>query len=122
MLDGLTVLVTEAEFLIALDVQRMLEGLGARQVLFARTAEEALAMEPYWSDVSLAIVEIPLERQSPLRLIQRLGENNIPIVVCSADTGLRRGVPQFPALPVVTKPMAETDLVSAINEVFNPAR
>lgn len=121
MLNGTTVLVVEEEFLIALDIQRMLENLGASQVLLARNAEEAHAMEAYWPDVRLAIVEIALEQQRPLHLIDSLTRSGIPVVICSADTGLRHGVVQFASLPVLTKPMAETDMVSAINQVFDLA-
>ena len=121
MLNGITVLVIEAEFLIALDIQRMLEGLGAGQVIFARSAQEAHAMQGYWTDVRLAIVEIALEQHSALRLIDQLLESRIPVVVCSADARLGRGLSEFPTIPVVTKPMAETDLVTAISQVFDPA-
>ena len=120
MLNGTTVLVVEEEFLIALDIQHMLEGLGVGQVLFARTAQEAYAMASNWPQVGLAIVEIALEQDGALALIDELGKSDIPVIICSADTALRRGVPQFPALPVITKPMAETDLVTAISEVLDP--
>lgn len=119
MLNGKPVLVIEEEFLIALDLQRMLEGMGAGQIVFARSAREALAMEMHWADVQLAIVEIALEQHSALELVGRLVTNGIAVVICSADTSLRRGVTQFPALPVVLKPMAETDLVTAISKVYN---
>jgi CheY-like chemotaxis protein len=121
MLNGTTVLVVEEEFLIALDIQRILENLGASQILFARNAQEAQTMDAYWPDVRLAIVDIALEQQGSLHLIDHLTRTGIPVVICSADTGLRHGVSQFPSLPVVAKPMAETDMVTAISQVFNLA-
>ncbi len=118
MLNGKPVLVIEEEFLIALDIQRMLEGLGAGQVICARSAREAHAMHMHWTDVQLAIVEVALDQQSALQLVRRLLDSGIAVVICSADTALRRGVPEFPALPVLIKPMAETELVAAINNVL----
>lgn len=118
MLNGTTILVVEEEFLIALDIQRMLEGLNSGQVLFARSAQEADSLQDHWPGVGLAIIEVGLERQAALELVQRLASRGIAIVLCSADAELRRGIPQFPDLPLVIKPMAETDLVYAIGKVF----
>lgn len=118
MLDGATVLVIEEEFLIALDFQRMLEELGAGQVLFARTAHEAVVMQNHWPDVRLALVEVSLQAAPAVALVRRLLDLAIPVVLCSADTALSRGAPQFPDLPLVTKPVAETDLVTAIGRVL----
>jgi DNA-binding NtrC family response regulator len=121
MLNGKPVLVVEEEFLIALDIQRMLEALGAGQILFARSIQEAQAMEMHWADVHLAIVEIALEPQAALLLIDRLIKSGIQVVICSADAALRRGVTAFPHAPVIIKPMAETDLVAAINKLGEAA-
>ena len=118
MLDGATVLVIEEEFLIALDIQRMLEGLNSGQVLFARNAQEALAMQDYWAGVRIAIVELAFRPDPALTLVQRLLDHGIPVVLCSADTEFSRGVPHYPQLPLVTKPMAETELVTAISKVL----
>jgi two-component SAPR family response regulator len=118
MLDGTTVLVIEEEFLIALDIQRMLGTLRSGEVLFARSAAEAVALEQHWTNVGLAIVEIALQRDGALDLIERLRNLGVPIVLCSADTALRHGMPQFPDLPLIIKPMAEADLTAAIAKVL----
>jgi CheY-like chemotaxis protein len=120
MLNGTNVLVVEEEFLIALDIQRMLETMQSGQILFARTVEEAISLHSHWADVGLAIVEVALEQDGSLALVDKLILSGIPIVLCTADAALRRGIAQYPRLPVVTKPMAETDLVHAIGQVFNP--
>ncbi|HEY0032624.1 MAG TPA: hypothetical protein VGB81_05110 [Devosia sp.] len=118
MLDGTNVLVIEEEFLIALDIQRMLEGLNSGQVLFARSALEASSMHDHWSAVGLAIVELSLQPNAALELVQRLLDQRIPVVLCSADMAFSTGAPQYPQLPLVIKPMAETDLVAAIRKVL----
>jgi len=120
MLHGTTVLVVEEEFLIALDIQRMLEALGAGEIFFARSAAEARRQQELWAGAGLAIIDMALHRAAALELIPQLLAGGVPVVLCSADAGLKHlGVPQFPNLPVVTKPMAETDLVHAIGKVFS---
>lgn len=114
MLNDRTILVVEAEFLIALDVQRMLEGLNARQMLFARTTEEAHELSPHWSCLGLAVVEIQQDRPLSIALVQGLRARGIPVVLSSADSTIQRGHPEFPGVPILIKPMSEEDLASAI--------
>lgn len=114
MLHGQAILVVEAEFLIALDVQRMLEGLGAGQMLFARTADEAHELTPHWQSLGLAIVEIEPHAPRAAALVRGLLSEDISVILSSADGASRRGHPDFPGVPVVIKPMSEEDLAVAI--------
>lgn len=118
MLSNCTILVVEAEFLIALDIQRMLEGLDAGQMLFARTAAEAKELEPHWDGLGLAIIEVPHGEPSSVALAHSLCARGIPVVLSSADGAIRRGHPEFPDVPLLVKPMSETDLAQAIVQVF----
>ncbi|WP_240230289.1 hypothetical protein [Devosia lacusdianchii] len=114
MLNGKTVLVIEEEFLIALDIQRVLETLGAGQTLFARTVQEADAIAAQGTDIGLAIVEVRAGPAPSLELTHALVKSKVAVVLSTADVSLRRGLPQLPDIPVVLKPMAEDDLVAAI--------
>ena len=116
MLNGQTILVVEEEFLIALDIQRMLETHGTGQMLFARTAEEAHELEAYWPSIRLAIVEIRHDGAHSLTLVRRLRDAGVAVVLNTADSAIRRGHPDFPDVPVAVKPMAEEDLVAAIEQ------
>lgn len=120
MLNGSTVLVVEEEFLIALDIQRMLENLNVGQVVFARSVDEAQDFKEHWAGVRLAIVEVTLQRHHSFALISTLQSLGICVVLSSADGSLRHGIEQFPTLPVVLKPMAEHDLVQAIGLAISP--
>ena len=120
MLNGSTVLVVEEEFLIALDIQRMLENLNVGQVVFARSVDEAQGFKEHWAGVRLAIVEVTLQRHHSFSLIATLQSLGICVVLSSADGSLRHGIEQFPTLPVVLKPMAEHDLVQAIGLAISP--
>ena len=120
MLNNQTILVVEEEFLIALDVQRMLEAHGVGQMLFARTAEEARELEAYWPSVGLAIVEVRRDGAHGLALVRRLRDAGIAVVLNTADSTIRRGHPDFPDVPVAVKPMAEDDLLAAIEQAIAP--
>jgi len=114
MLTGQTVLIVETEFLIALDIQRVLEFLGAGQTVFARNTIEALDAAARWPGFSLALVEIHHERDEDLALLRGLKEAGVALVLLTADIALRRGSASFPGTPIVMKPFLEEELASAI--------
>lgn len=122
MLNGQTVLVVEEEFLIALDIQRMLEAQAAGQMLFARTADEAHELEPHWPSIGLAIVEIRPDGPRSQALVRRLVETGVAVVLNTVDSTIRQGHPDFPELPIVIKPMAEDDLIAAIGQALTHPR
>lgn len=119
MLNGRTVLVVEDEFLIALDIQRMLEEHSAGQLLFARTPEEAYELEPHWSSLNLAIVEVRAVAPHSLALARRLLDAGIAVVLSTANGAMRQGHPDLPGIPVVTKPISERDLAEAIGQALS---
>lgn len=120
MLNGQTVLVVEEEFLIALDIQRMLEIHTTGQMLFARTAEEAEELEAHWPSIALAIVEIRNDRAQSLALVRRLREAGVAVVLNAPDSAMGHGHPDFPGVPVAIKPMSEDDLLAAIEQAVAP--
>jgi CheY-like chemotaxis protein len=118
MLAGQTVLIVESEFLIALDIQRCLEALGAAQTVFARNTVEALDAIGRWPGFVLALVEIHHEHDDDAALLRGLGEAGVKLVLLSSDATLRRGNPGFPGAPVVMKPFLEEDLAGAIERAL----
>ena len=113
MLNGRTVLIVEAEFLIAFDFQRMLEQLEA-VTLFARSPNEARKHEQLWPTIDLAIVELAYDLEESRPLLDLLQRAGIPIILSTADAQMRQGHPEFPGAPVIVKPMAETDVHRAV--------
>ena len=118
MLNGQTVLIVESEFLIALDIQRCLEVLGATQTVFARNTDEAFAFAERWRDFSMALIEVRHQHAKDAALLQALAEVGIKLVLLSSDTSLRRGHSSFPAAPMVMKPFLEHDLASALKQAL----
>lgn len=118
MLDRRTVLIVEEEFLIAIDIQRVLEGMSAQQTIFTRSAHEALAIQERWPEIDLAIVELRQGDPASVQLAQKLSAAKIPMVICTADTSLRRGVAELPSAKVLIKPVPDEALASAIGQAL----
>lgn len=113
MLVGKRLLIVEDEFLIALDMQRILETAQASATIFARSVEEAEAQGEKLSSLDLAIIEIGPDNVPALRLAMHLLANGIAVVFTSSDSQHRHGFSGLPLTPVVVKPFGETDLLGA---------
>jgi DNA-binding NarL/FixJ family response regulator len=118
MLKNVNVLVIEKEFLIALDIQRMLETLDANEIILARNFADAAQLEHHWPRIKLAIVEVTLEPLVAYELVERLLTSGIAVVLSSGDTMLLARIALFASLPRVSKPMAENELVQAIEQAM----
>ncbi|WEK05076.1 MAG: hypothetical protein P0Y65_02145 [Candidatus Devosia phytovorans] len=112
MLTGQKVLIVEAEFLIAIDLQRMLEALGAQQVLLAATAREARSFAPDWPNLALAIVDRRIDDSDIGALVLELHGKGIPLVQTTSSSTLRLS-PENSA--ILVKPVPEDALTSAIS-------
>lgn len=119
MLTGQTALVVEEEFLIALDIQRMLEAQGVGQTLFARTPAEAEQLRARWPEIALAIVEVRTGDAPALALAESLVAAGIPTVLITADINARHGIVGTLTLPVVIKPIPEEDMATAIRRALS---
>lgn len=116
MLNGRSALIIEEEFLIALDIQRMLETMGVGQTLFARNAAEARHLAIHWKDLALAIVELRMDDRGNHDLPTELAAAGIPLVVTTGDVGLRRTMAV--EAPLVMKPIPEESLASAVRQAL----
>jgi two-component SAPR family response regulator len=119
MLNGRTALIVEEEFLIALDIQRMLENEGAGQTLFARSATEAEQLRAYWPDLAVAIVEVRHQDTAMRQLIESLRIAAIPVILITSEVGLHHdsGLGQTD-LAVVIKPVPEDAMAKAIRQAL----
>jgi DNA-binding response OmpR family regulator len=121
MLAGKRFLVIEDEFLIALDIQRILETAQASATFFARSLGEAEALDEKLAAVDLAIVEIGPDSDPAIRLVTRLLARGIAVVFSTPDAADRQGFAGLPPLPVVVKPFAEADLLCACEKALQMA-
>lgn len=118
MLSGRPVLIVEAEFLIALDIQRMLELFDVGQTLLARNAAEARQMKATWPDIALAIVEMQLDDMSARHLASELSSQGIALIITTGHVDLVRGAHDIVPSPVCLKPFSEQVLASAVQQAL----
>ena len=113
MLGGLSVLLLEDEFLIAMDVEQSCLDHGAGQVVIARTveeAEQALARAQF----DAAIVDLMLAGTSTLPFAAGLASRAIPFIFASGYSDTQELERAFPGVAVVAKPYAGDDLIEAL--------
>lgn len=119
MLNGRTALVVEEEFLIALDIQRMLETLGVSDTLFASSAAEAEKLRAHWPQIGIAVVEIRSRDAASLQLVDQLRQASVPTVLTTADVSVGHAAPvTFPELTVLPKPIPEEAMTSAVRQAL----
>lgn len=114
MLQGKHILVVEREFLVAMDLQRMLENIGAGPIIFARGLDEVASIRGRWKSLDLAIVETAPDIEA-LPLIDRLRAVGVAVVATTAGSS-DRGAPKEG--PVISKPVGEGALLAACAEAL----
>jgi CheY-like chemotaxis protein len=112
MLSGERLLIVEEEFLIALDIQRVLEDANALRAVFARNYNELAALEARFPEFDLAIVTPPRPGTSDHAIADRLAETGPAIVVCSATPPNLDGT-ALDGAELVGKPFSDEELLSA---------
>jgi CheY-like chemotaxis protein len=112
-LSGLSVLLLEDEFLIALDAQEILTGLGAAQVEIVNTlaaARDALETAGF----HLALLDINVNGEMSYPVAERFAAENVPVVFASGyelrDPPTLNGTP----VPCISKPYTRDDLKSVV--------
>ena len=118
LLTGRRCLVLDDEFLIALDIQQILELAGAKHV-FA-TASEAIALLRLEPKFDLAVLDLKLggSEDNSLGVASELAKMGTPFVFL---TGMRVDnvhVREFPQAPVVEKPYDALALLDAVQRAL----
>jgi DNA-binding response OmpR family regulator len=112
-LSGVTVLVVEDDFLLAMDVEGTLIGAGAVVVDVCHTLDEAMARGDA-DDFAVAVLDFSLGSDSVAPFARRLASRNVPFVL---HTGTPRGEPslaEWRNYRIVEKPASRHALVSAV--------
>ncbi|MDO9440898.1 MAG: response regulator [Beijerinckiaceae bacterium] len=118
-LAGKACFVLEDEFLIALDLQDVLEQAGAAVTCFAN-ADDALAALEKGVAFHVALLDVQLGGSSRTShsVAAALSERKIPFIFL---TGMRRDVAQlasYPDAPLLEKPYQQEALLAAIRTVL----
>ena len=109
-LSGLTVLIIEDEFLIAADVQHIVEEAGAAVALLASSISSARQLLAGEQPIDVCILDLKLGSEDGFPLAQEFRESGMPFVVA---TGLE-GDLELPGVVVVQKPYDAAQVVDAL--------
>jgi CheY-like chemotaxis protein len=112
-LAGLSVLLLEDEFLIALDAEEILTGLGAAQVEIVNTLAAARgALESAGYD--LALLDINVNGEMSFPVAEQFAAEKVPVVFASGYE--MRTPPRLNGTPVpcISKPYTREDLKSVV--------
>jgi DNA-binding response OmpR family regulator len=112
-LGGVTVLIVEDDFLLAMDVEATLVGAGAIVVDVCRTLDEAMARGEA-DDFAVAVLDFSLGSDTVAPFARRLARRNAPFVL---HTGTPRGdtsLVEWRNYPIVEKPASPHALVAAV--------
>ncbi len=120
VLTGKRCLVLDDEYLIALDIQQILEAAGAAGVTSVSTAAEALEVLSKDSKFDLAVLDIKLgdAAGNSMTVATLLSEQGTPFVFL---TGMRADdirAGQFADVPVVEKPYQAPALIEVVRKVL----
>lgn len=112
-LAGAHVLVLEDNALISLDLEQMLENLGAGSVSIARSVEDALDILGA-GDVGLAIIDVVIGDEDSADVAKMLRDQTVPFVVASGYGEEKLSNAHFAGTARLSKPFTEDDLVEAL--------
>ncbi|HTJ59538.1 MAG TPA: hypothetical protein VL418_18540 [Devosiaceae bacterium] len=113
MLTNLRVLVVEAEFLVALEIQRVLEQANAAGTAFARSIAEAAGLEARFSEFDLAIIEMPAGDAAAITLASHLADSGVAVVGMIGEAAAIRRASLPAHIPLVNKPFGDAELLTA---------
>ncbi|UYO01140.1 MAG: hypothetical protein KIT02_08060 [Devosia sp.] len=122
MLSGRAALIVESEYIIGMDVQALLQGLGAEPVYIVRTSAEAAEVLQRDISVSLAVIEAETHKPELIDLVLRLTGLGITVICTTADRQLAHDRPELTGHTLLVKPVPEDDLLAAITAVFGSER
>lgn len=117
MRSGEHVLIVEEEFLIALDIQRVLESVKPRNIVFARNFDDVAQLGERLDAFYLAVTTAPRNGTADCEIARRLVAAGVALVVCSATPKPLVDDP-IEGAEIVGKPFADEDLLAACSRAL----
>ena len=113
---GITVLVVEDEFLIALDTSQTMTDAGADKVLTARSCSEAVSLLDT-GRCDVAILDVHLHSETSFELADLLADRSIPFVFATGYYDKAIIPERHGAAQVIQKPFRDGELVRTIEAI-----
>jgi CheY-like chemotaxis protein len=113
---GKRFLVLDDEFLIALDIQQILESAGAAHVIAVNSADDALSVLREGVEFDLAVLDVQLGQQTKTGLLvaTELARQTKPFIFLTGLNYRDAHARHFPDVPVVEKPYQASVLLEAV--------
>jgi CheY-like chemotaxis protein len=123
LLTGKRCLVLDDEFLIALDIQQILELAGAMHVASVATASEAIALVRREAKFDLAVLDVKLggSEDNSLGVASELAKTSTPFVFLTGMRVDNMHAREFPQAPVIEKPYDAVALLDAVQRALKNA-
>jgi DNA-binding NtrC family response regulator len=119
LIAGKSCLVLDDEFLIALDIQMILETAGAAEVVCAGNAADALAALAQRSfDFAVLDVKLGGAARTSVTVATALAKQGTPFVFLTGVRGDDTHLRQFPDAPMVEKPYDIVLLLTAVKSAL----
>jgi CheY-like chemotaxis protein len=124
LLAGKRCLVLDDEFLIALDIQQILEIAGAASVVCVGNSADAMTALRNALKFDLAVLDVKLSgaTSTSLTVAAALAEQNTPFVFLTGVHGDDVHTKKFPTAPVVEKPYQAQVLMEAVLRALTSRR
>ena len=117
-LAGLRVLIVEDEFLLAMELETLVEGGGCTTVGPASSVRQALALiNGEHPDIALLDVNLKGERATPVAAA--LQERGVPYVLITGYSDAQLSEPELRAAPRLEKPVSRRALARAVRHAFD---
>jgi CheY-like chemotaxis protein len=120
LLIGKRCLALDDEFLIALDIQQILERAGATEVISVASASEAIELISREPKFDLAVLDVKLggPKQDSLKVAALLSAKGTPFVFLTGMSVDDAHAKQFPQAPVLEKPYDAATLLDAVRRAL----
>jgi DNA-binding LytR/AlgR family response regulator len=112
-LDGLSVLLLEDEFLIALEAEDMLTRMGAARIEIAQDLDEADRLLAK-SHFDVAMLDVNVNGRTSLDLAAELKQRGVPVLFATGYELKSKSIPADDSIPYITKPYSADKLESAL--------
>ena len=121
LLNGKRCLVLDDEFLIALDIQQILELAGAKHVASVATASEAMELLRREEKFDVAVLDVKLggPEGNSLGVASMLANAGTPFVFLTGMRVDNEHARKFPQAPVIEKPYDALALLDAVRRALN---
>ena len=117
--SGRVVLVVEDEFLIAMDLERLLRRHGWRVLGPAATVDQALRLL-LGETPDVALLDINLRGELVTPVAEELRARGVPFVLASAYPSLSQAAAALAGAPNIGKPTGERRLLAALAQAVAP--